>query len=195
VLKGKDNEVNMKVSVMNENILTKETIGKVQIQISDMVTGFKEKWFQLTHDNKLVGEVSVSARFIPGIILEIHECKDLYDTQVLGRQDPYAKMTVGRKQEVSTLVCTDQGKNPKFKHQEFIFYEPTNDKEYKGDHAVQVEIWNSNIVSDAIIGAFSFPFSDIRAAVGRPAKWYPLSRKDKKATGQVQITCTQWRRS
>jgi len=199
LLSSKEDQVNCVVKVMNHNLIKDDQIGKVVIQVVDLVRGVNKKWFQLTLDDKLSGELCLSSKFRPALHLEVNECKNLRSVQLIGKQDPYVKMCMrgGRATEQfevrhNTVVNEDGGKNPKWTKSDFFFHLPPENKDYAESEKARldVEVLDSNVVKDTSIGTVSIPYEKLRNPTNGPVG-FELTHNNKPA-GEIFFTVLEY---
>jgi len=193
-LSSKEDQVNMVVQVVNRNPIKDSLIGDVRVQVIDLIRGVNKKWFQLTYDNKLSGEICLSSKYTPALHLEVNECKNLRSVQLIGRQDPFVKLTIrgGRKHEEfrethQTVVNDDGGKNPKWASSDFFFHLPPENSDYAESEKprIEFEIINHNLVKNDLIGTGTIPYDVLKKSSG--PTWYPVMHGSKQA-GEICLT-------
>jgi len=127
---GRDRAANydkLKVELINSNIFCNDNIGIVEIPLEKIVPDWNRPeeplWIWVgRHDNSNVkaGELNATVKFVPPCQVIVHEARNLYDVQLIGKQDPYVVMdmvgciakgdTVHRK----TRTHDDGDRNPKW---------------------------------------------------------------------------------
>jgi Ca2+-dependent lipid-binding protein len=114
------------------------------------------------------------------IHVTLHEAKGLRDTESLGKQDPFAKLKLS-KRELRTKVHDGGGKIAKWEDTlEFSL----KSREDEANFALTVT--NHNVLSDTEIGSASFPVNDwVKSHPNK--KWYPIAFQGKPA-GEVLIS-------
>ncbi|RHY07429.1 hypothetical protein DYB25_000419 [Aphanomyces astaci] len=97
--------------------------------------------------------------------------KDLHDTQLIGKQDPFCKVTIGDK-TFQTRVHDNGGRNPKW-DEAFVFRltDPHLDQ-------LTIHIEDSNTVSNSSIGTCQLPVS-IWSGGRSVEQWYPVNHGGK----------------
>jgi Ca2+-dependent lipid-binding protein len=114
------------------------------------------------------------------IHITMHEAKNLRDTESLGKQDPFAKLKLSKK-EYRSKVHDGGGKIAKWE-ETFEFSLKSRDDEEK----LQLFVVNKNVVSDTVIGHTELVMNDL---VKSPPskKWFPIVHEAKPA-GEVLIS-------
>lgn len=201
-LKGRENEINLFLTVVNSNIVVDKDIGSAIIPVAELVkTQPRAKWYKILHENKECGEVCLTATWHPALTIEVVECKDLYDTQTLGKQDPYVRIKIGKKDKnnLKTKTCTDGNKTPKWKDQKLTFAralpEKSDNKEHKEpEPEFEIEVMNDNTLSDDLIGRCKLLWSVAEGAKGKGIAWYQLYRDgdNKKQAGLIALNITEY---
>jgi Ca2+-dependent lipid-binding protein len=192
-LKGADNEIEAIVTVVDLNPISDTNIGTVTIPVLELCkTQPKKKWIQVTHGGKLAGEICFSAAFIPALVFTFTEAKNLHDTNVIAKMDPYVKVTIGKKQKEETKPHVDGGKNPKWKDAVLIFNRPLDDKPKKDQKEVPEPtfdfiVMHDGSLSDDMLGHTTLTWSAAQAVKGKGAQWHQLKRSkgDAKDGGQL----------
>ncbi|KAF4675271.1 Serine/threonine-protein phosphatase 2B catalytic subunit alpha [Perkinsus olseni] len=78
--------------------------------------------------------------------VEIKYARDLYDTEMFGKMDPYVKVRLGRGKKYKTDVKKDVGRNP-------TFYESVEFK-YDDEPEISFEVWDKDTFSsDDFVGS------------------------------------------
>lgn len=114
----------------------------------------------------------------------IHKARNLFVTQSVGTQDPFAEITIGQKKWV-TKQDKDGDNHPKW-GQQFVFKLKGNENEKK----MRVEVINKNVVADAFIARAFIRVNDLIKNADKNAHWYRLGRDRglKTSSGEVSIT-------
>ena len=111
------------------------------------------------------------------LIVEVEQAKKLKNTQTLGTQDPYVKLTLGKTMQ-KTRVHEDGGKIAVW-NQRIIF-------RYNGENKLLVQTMNSNTMSDSLIGHVEIPLANLRS-VGTIDQWFQIFDKKRKLSGEVKM--------
>jgi len=114
--------------------------------------------------------------------LVLHKGKNLYDTNLVGKQDPFCKLKVGREQ-VKSKTHSRGGKFPSWE-QTFAFTVE------EGEDMLSLECWDEETVSDDFIGEAKLPLAKLLHLPNRPC-WYMMKGRGKNAqkdTGEIMIT-------
>jgi hypothetical protein len=113
------------------------------------------------------------------LTLTIHKGKDLKDTNLLSKQDPYVEVWV-EKEKFKTKVHEKGGTAPVWE-QSFIFN--LNGKE----DVLHLHCWDKETISDDSIGRADIPLKQLKF---NKSEWYPVVDKDNfsKVTGSILMT-------
>jgi len=203
--KGKEDEISLIFTVRNSNVVSDTDIGSVTLPAIELLkTQPYKKWYQITHDNKLAGQICVSFKWLPALIFEIHEGKNLHDVNLLAKQDPFVTIKVlNAKKDKSqkTGVVKDGHKTPKWtKDNQLIFHKPTDpERDEKDGSGVEpefdIEVRHDGSISDTLIGHFKLTWTQAWNAANGTPTWYSLFRgdKDKNAAGQLLVSITKFK--
>jgi hypothetical protein len=116
------------------------------------------------------------------LTLTLHRGIDLYDTNTIGKQDPYVKVSIGKEKQ-KTKVHNSGGKNPVWE-QAILFNINTTD--VKKD-IVKFEVYDKETVSDDFIGSFAIFLAELAARPGKGV--YQLTDKPNgKPRGTIEVT-------
>ncbi|KRX05954.1 C2 domain [Pseudocohnilembus persalinus] len=78
------------------------------------------------------------------------------DVQLIGKQDPYVKISFGKQTKTST-VCEDGGMFPTWKNEKFEFVRQNE------EDTVYIQVWDKNVIqSDVFIGEGGFALTKVR---------------------------------
>jgi len=110
----------------------------------------------------------------------LHEAKGLRDTETLGKQDPFAKLKLSKK-EYRTKVHDGGGKVAKW-DETFEFSLKARDDEEK----ISLHVVNHNVISDAAIADTTLVVYDLIKSPPNK-KWFPVMHGGK-AAGEVCIS-------
>jgi hypothetical protein len=102
--------------------------------------------------------------------LRVHKAQKLYDTQTLGKQDPFCALELGDFKK-STKVHTDAGKEPVWEEE---YTTQLTGYEFK----LALTVKHKGLVTDDLIGAADIPLSQFLCG-DLPATWYRLGRENK----------------
>mmetsp|Transcript_474 Transcript_474/g.660 ORF Transcript_474/g.660 Transcript_474/m.660 type:complete len:649 (-) Transcript_474:273-2219(-) len=131
-------------------------------------------------------EEKVAAKKVLGpplgcVAVSVTEAKDLYDSQLLGKQDPFCKVLVGKK-SFKTETHENGNKEAKWNAPEFKF------ELREGADELVFEVFNDNVLKNARIGDFAIPFSTLSTHTSPTSAWYQLTRKGSEPAGQIFVT-------
>jgi len=115
------------------------------------------------------------------LTIKVHEAVDLYNTQLIGKQDPLCIVSVGG-QSYRTEADVDSGRAAQW-DKSFLF--TLSGREV----VVTLDVQAKGKLSDDPIGRVDIPiscfvFEDCKSV------WFPLHTKDRKAAGHVRISST-----
>jgi len=192
---GDSKDRTLRVSVWDQNVGLDDSIGSISFTPHDALKSSedgKAHWHHLKTDKGAdAGEIELAFHFTPGIAIEIHECKNLREVNLLGKQDPYVQVIVGD-QKVRTKEHEQGGKTPKWNETHYFSRWPNVDYDENNDNAVWFNVWDSDVGLDEQIGVLKLPFSAIQLAIvtKQGQKWYPLFRKknEKENCGYLSLT-------
>jgi hypothetical protein len=114
------------------------------------------------------------------LVVQVHHATGLKNTQTLGTQDPYALIRLGAK-SLKTAVHEDGGMNPVWNYKGAF--------QYNNEPSLNVEVWNSNVLSDAFIGSFVLSLSSVPRNFGSPQMFRLTAKNNRSAAGQIYMTC------
>jgi hypothetical protein len=125
------------------------------------------------------------AGFVSGALaVTVHQARNLYDTQLVGKQDPYVALRLlgVPNTEFRTHVHKSGDRRAEFKEEHFTFVIKSPGL------TLQLEAFNSNAISDDFIGRCNVDVDRLIRTDG--PRWYPLSRKVSGGDdgGEVQVT-------
>lgn len=115
------------------------------------------------------------------VVVTVHEAKELYDSQLIGKQDPYCRVMLS-KQKQQTETNNDGASEAKWNHTPFKF------AVMSADDNMVLEVGNENIIKNARIGDVAIPVSTLLAHTTATTAWYPLTRKGEQPAGQIRVT-------
>jgi len=118
---------------------------------------------------------------IQGMVLELSVtgCRNLRDTELFSRQDPYVIVEYANT-KLRTRTCTDGGKNPSFDDK---FQIPL----IEGLRELNVLVWNSNTINrDDFIGSCKVPLNKVITSGYDDSSWSIQTRRMKSA-GEVKL--------
>jgi len=197
--RGDAKERTVTFHVWDFNVVSDEKIGSSQVFSAGDLLNLEAKkdaaWIPLTgKDGKTAGEMSISAKFIPGIGVQVLEAKDIRDVQTFGKQDPYVKVNLGENQKYSTEEHTDGATNPKWKSGGPWFFcnNPGVDTAEAKENAFIFTIMDANPVLDNTIGHVQIPWSGLEKKKGAGPQWFPVLKKlgGKDTQGQLCVDVT-----
>ncbi|CAM9769016.1 unnamed protein product [Scytosiphon promiscuus] len=115
--------------------------------------------------------------------VDVKEARDLKKVQLIGRQDPYLKLWVGRAgTKVKTKVHEDGGKKANW-GQSFIF----DLKDMSADEYLHFEVKNQNITDSTTIGMGKVPLKTFGDSAR--ANWHKIYDVKGKLAGEVLLGC------
>jgi len=117
----------------------------------------------------------------PSFEVNVHQCKDLKSVELIGKQDPYVVVTVG-KESWKTKVHEAGGSNPVF-NQAYIFNDVTAKLE------VNFTVFDKEVLADRAIARLDSTVEALCKNTG--PQWHQLIDKDNfsKIAGDIQLTC------
>jgi hypothetical protein len=115
---------------------------------------------------------------MPRLDVRIVAARNLPDTQLIGKPDPYVKVSL-ENQKHKTSVCEDQT-NPKWDELFKFIIADENSSQLK------LELWNSNVLSDDFLGQYVLSLSGLRRGVVRD-EWLLLQQCKTNAEIHVKI--------
>lgn len=204
-LRGQEDEVILRFFVMDKNTLSDTEIGRAELQVRDVIARQEaRKWLQISHNNKLAGQICFTARWWPALIFEIQEGKNLHDVNLITKQDPYVQIKVlhARGEPTKkTAVVKDGHKNPKFtKDNKLTFAKPVQPERSEKDGsevepAFEIEVRNEDTIGSSLIGKFTLTWSQAWNASNGVPQWYTLYRGEdnSKVAGQLLVAISKWR--
>jgi Ca2+-dependent lipid-binding protein len=196
---GDSTQNSILVYMINENTLKNTPIGDAALSVLEIAkTQPKKKWIPIANKGAVSGQLCISVVFEPAVVIHVHECKDLFKAQALGKMDPYVKIKIGAfapKQKGHTIVCRNGHITPKWKDEKHSFYRPMeNDKKEKKlieDPIFEIKAVNKSVTRDTIIGTVWVRWSELQKMKGGAAQWFNFVRGDeKKPAGQISLSST-----
>lgn len=115
------------------------------------------------------------------VVVTVHEAKELHDSQMIGKQDPFCKVILD-KQKHQTETCKDGNKEAKWDHAAFKFAITS------AEDSLVFEVGNENIIKNARIGDVAISVSDLLNHKEPTEAWYNLTRKGDQPAGQIRVT-------
>jgi len=161
----------------------------------------------------LEGTVLMRCRFILPVSFRVIEAKDLYDVQLIGKQDPYCilswngRLAAGEKDIKKTKIHEDGGSTPKWNETisfaigDDIFQQLPDGVAARKAHgevdplpSLQLEVWDENVLVDKVIAHCTITYEQmIELRVKEIPYWINLYKgraadKGKEAAGKVQLS-------
>lgn len=126
----------------------------------------------------------MSLRLKGTLTVQVHAVRDLKNTAIIGKQDPYVSLWIG-KTKFKTTIAKGAGKNAKWDHQEFTF-----NMDGTPHDMIHFRVIEDGTLLDTDIGRLDVPLSTFLSHAGR--KWYDLVDRNnfKLNAGYVQLSAT-----
>jgi len=200
-LKSRPDELIMNLSIWNQNTLSDAHIGSTPLTVADLIKNpYTKKWIGIFHESKDAGQVCISSTWQPGVIVTVNEAKNLHDTQLIGKMDPYVIITIGKdkdKNKFKSKIAHERGVNPKWVDEHHTFCKPLpgkNDDKKTFDPEFSFDVWDLNPVKDDWIGGVKIKWSEIDKWRGKGKAFFPLTRDaGKKPAGELALTVVDWK--
>jgi len=203
--------------VLNSNIFSDDLLGSFDVDITNAANNafapeFSKKFDVQSPGRGLQGSVLVRCRFILPVSFKVVEAKDLYNVQLIGKQDPYCILTwsgrlaSGEKNIKKTKIHEDGGSTPKWNETisfavgDDIFQQPPDGvaaRKARGDveplPSLEIEVWDENVLVDKVIAHCVITYEQmIELRVKEIPYWINLYKgrvadKGKEPSGKLQL--------
>jgi Ca2+-dependent lipid-binding protein len=183
-----DGDIVLTVAVWDDNMITDDLLGEVEISILRFFDGTKIKeWFPLSlpkSSSKLTSEILLEFDFEAALIgmlsVTIYEGRNLKNMELVGKQDPYCKFDFGKKYTKRSKTVKKGGRNPYFKEEELLFW--VSKDNWHND--LILSCYDEDVGSDDLIGQARF--SVLPYMVQEEAKQELVQLRNKKdKTGEI----------
>jgi len=121
----------------------------------------------------------------PGVLMvQAHSGEGLHNSAIIGKQDPFAKVKVGKKKQKSE-IHTNGGVTPIWTNAPFYF-------ELNGtEEEVCVDVFDSGLVHDKRLGSVALPIKGLLTNAYKAVRaTHPLLRKVDKPAGTIELSTT-----
>jgi Ca2+-dependent lipid-binding protein len=116
------------------------------------------------------------------LVVTAYEGRNLKNMELIGKQDPYCKYTIGKKLKRRTRTVNKGGTNPFFNEEEVEFWIGKND----WGHPCVFSCLDEDVGSDDLIGGRRFSLLPFFTQTEPTHDWFEISNKGKPA-GEVQL--------
>lgn len=195
-------EIPLTVSIWDSNRFADDLLGEVTLSILDFMemedsdhygvlnSNRSVDWWPLTFATKNgvipAGEVRLQIEFLPAsegvLVVTAYEGRNLKNMELIGKQDPYCKYTIGKKLKRRTRTVNKGGTNPFFNEEEVEFWIGKND----WGHPCVFSCLDEDVGSDDLIGGRRFSLLPFFTQTEPTHDWFEISNKGKPA-GEVQL--------
>eukprot|EP01006_Ploeotia_vitrea_P035635 TRINITY_DN65915_c11_g6_i1.p1 TRINITY_DN65915_c11_g6~~TRINITY_DN65915_c11_g6_i1.p1 ORF type:complete len:647 (+),score=385.59 TRINITY_DN65915_c11_g6_i1:84-2024(+) len=191
-LTEKDHDITF--TVKNANILVDKKIGRAVLDLAKIVSrGEKpqQQWLTLARGHDVGGQLSVTVQYFRPVRVSLVKARRLKNVQLLGKQDPYAKLILGQT-TVKSTVKENQSKAPEwnetFEFNVAKYFEPDEEIGDRQVNVLTVQVWNANPVKDDPIGHAFIQLPSVWKNHRQNAiVWYDLKDKDDKPAGEIAL--------
>ncbi|KAG7395778.1 hypothetical protein PHYBOEH_003176 [Phytophthora boehmeriae] len=184
-----DGDIPIKIEVFDENLLSDELLGEIQISAMRFFDGQPHREILPLSlpavPGASCGELEVEVKLeeaLTGIFsIVLMEGRNLKSMELIGKQDPYCQLTVGKFSKRGKTVARG-GRNPYFGEEELLFW--------FGDdiwtNPIELRVFDEDIGSDDLIGEAKFSVLHFMAHSGAQEHTIPL-RNGSSPAGEVVV--------
>ena len=197
---GDEDEIPLTIQIWDNNRFSDDLMGEITISVLDFMEMQDERygmlnesksleWWPLSFTSKQgtqpAGELRLQIEFLPAweglLVITCYEGRNLKNMELIGKQDPYCKFTLGTaKQRTKTVKAG--GTNPYFNEEECEFWIGKD----SWTDALVFSCFDEDIGSDDLIGGRRFSLLPLFCKREPMHDWFEISNKGKKA-GEVQL--------
>ena len=194
-------EIPLTVGIWDSNRFADDLLGEVTLSILDFMemeddhygvlnSNRSVDWWPLSYATKNgvipAGEVRLQIEFLPAaegmLVITAYEGRNLKNMELIGKQDPYCKYTLGKKLKKRTRTVKKGGTNPFFNEEEVEFWIGPTD----WGHPLVFSCLDEDVGSDDLIGGRRFSLMPFFTQTEPTHDWFEISNKGK-PTGEVQL--------
>ncbi|KAF4320248.1 hypothetical protein BBO99_00005818 [Phytophthora kernoviae] len=184
-----DGDIPIKIEISDENLLSDELLGEIQISAMRFFDGQPHREILPLSlpavSGASCGELEIEVKLeeaLTGILsIVLMEGRNLKSMELIGKQDPYCQLTVGKFSKRSKTVARG-GRNPYFGEEELLFW--------FGDdfwtNQIELRVFDEDIGSDDLIGEAKFSVLHFMAHRGTQEHEIPL-RNGSSPAGEVVV--------
>lgn len=192
-----DGDIVLTVGVWDDNMISDDLLGEVDISVLRFFAGdYVKEWFPLRFVGKAVpgvscpGEIFVQFHFEPALVgmlvATLFEGRNLKNVELVGKQDPYVKISFGDGYNKRSKTVAKGGRNPYFKEEELMFW--VSKENWANE--LKIACFDEDVGTDDLIGQTQFsilPYMTRKdGPEGAKQELVPLKNKAE-ATGEIMM--------
>ena len=143
-------------------MISDDLLGEVDVSILRLFSGnYVKEWFPLKFVGKPIpgvespGEIFVQFHFEPALVgmlcVTVYEGRNLKNMELVGKQDPYVKISFGANYSKRTKTANKGGRNPYFREEELLFWVSKDN----WHNELGIQCFDEDVGSDDIIGSLN----------------------------------------
>jgi hypothetical protein len=185
-----DGDIALKLSVWDDNMISDDLLGEADVSILQFFEGKRvRQWVPLMFPGaaKSTSEIYVEFFFEVAMVgmlcITTFEGRDLKNMELVGKQDPYVKYSLGEQYSKRTKTVDKGGRNPYFKEEELLFW--ISKDNWHND--LEIHCFDEDVGSDDLIGKAKFSILPYMTQDDPKQELLPLKNKDRD-TGELMLS-------